>query len=285
MTGTAAGMDTVLWRVPHADIPVDLVAVRDAIGRAGEAVAHLVGEVTDFGAPVPDSEWTAGDAVAHLVLVLRGFTAAIEDRLGVWGSPEGQELVGALADIGSPLEPGRVAGHLRDAVPTFVAAAAARSPDHRFPTPWYDIDKTNLVGSMTCLVLGEVVLHGCDIAMAIGRPWPIDPEDSRRIISGVFPVKAPTLVNPDTAGDVRASYELHVDGGPELVVRFRDGAATVEPGGSGEVDCHLGGDPEAILLLGYGRADVEELFAQNRLRAWGDDPSLGRRFKSLLKNP
>ena len=285
MAGTAADTNTAFWRVPYADIPVDLVAVREALERVGEEVARLVGQVTDFRAPVPDSKWTAGDVVAHLILALRGFTASIEGRLGVWGSPEGQELVRALADIGDPLEPSRVAGHLRDAVPAFVAAAAAKSPEHRFPTPWYAVDKTNLVGPMTCLVLGEVALHGRDIAMAIGRSWSIDPEESRRIISGVFPVKAPTLVNPDTAGGVRASYELHVDGGPEMVMRFHDGAVTVEPGRSGEVDCHLGGDPEAMLLLGYGRVDVEELFAQDRLRAWGDDPALGPRFKSLLKNP
>ena len=285
MNGTAVDETPASWRVPGADVPVDLVAVREAIVRVGEEAAEILGDVTDFGAPVPRSEWTAGDAAAHLILVLRGFTAAIEGRLDAWGTPEGQEIARVLADVGHPLEAGRLAGHLRDAVPAFVHAAAGKSPDHRFSTPWYEVDKTNLVGPMTCLVLGEVVLHGCDVAMAIGRPWPIDPEDSRRIISGVFPVKAPALVNPDTAGGVRASFELHVDGGPEMVVRFCDGDVTVEPGASGPVDCHLGGDPEAVLLLGYGRADVEELFAQGRVRAWGDDPSLGPRFKSFLKNP
>lgn len=285
MNGAAAGTTPVHWRVPFADIPLDLAAVRGAILRVGDEAANVVAEVTDFSAPVPGSEWTAGDAVTHLILVLRGFTAAIDGRLDAWGTPEAQELVRTLSDIGQPLEPDRVAGHLRDALAGLVAAAAMSSPDHRFPTPWYEIDKTNLVGAMTCLILGEVLFHGCDVAMAMDRPWPVEPEDGRRIIGGVFPVKLPVLVDPGTAGAARASYELHVDGGPELVVRFWDGKATVGPGGSAPVDCHLGGDPEALLRLVYGRADVGALFAESRLRAWGDDPSLGPRFGSLLKKP
>jgi hypothetical protein len=285
MNGAVTDTTPAAWRVPGADIPVDLVTVRRAIVRTADTAADLVEGIEDLRAPVPGSDWSAAEAATHLILVLRAFAAGMEGRLDAWGTPQGEAIVQALADIGDPLNAASMARQLREAAQTFDHAAVSRPPDHVFATPWYEIDKTNLVGTMTCLVLGEVVLHGHDIATAVGRAWPIDPEDSRRIISGVFPVKALALVNPDTAGDVRATYELHVDGGPDFVVRFHDGTVTVEPGGSCAVDCHLGGDPGAILFLGYGRADPHDLFAQGRLRAWGDDPSLGLTFSTLLKKP
>lgn len=267
------------------DDPTDYGAARRAIVRVTAQLIDLLIGLDRTDAAIPGLEWTVAGTAAHLVKGFRAFAAAVEGRLDGWGTPAADAVLSSLAEIPDQHDPRTVARQLGHAVDAFLSASADRSPDDRFPTPWYTVDRTNCVGPMTCLLLGELVIHGVDISAGAGRPWPIDADDARRIITGVFPVKIPVLVNPDTTKGLKARVELAVDGGPTLVVQFSDGTATVEPANTGPVDCHVGGDPTAVLLLAYGRAASDELFTQGRLRAWGTDPALGVKFKSYMKNP
>jgi hypothetical protein len=142
-----------------------------------------------------------------------------------------------------------------------------------------------VLGAMTCLVLGELVLHGYDIATALGSPWPIEEGHARLIISGVFTSQIPLVVDAEAARGLRAVYQIDVAGGPRFLVSFEDGAAAIEPVGSRPVDCHLVGDPVSMLLFGYGRVGQWPLIARGKLRAWGRKPWLGLRFRRLLLKP
>ena len=104
-------------------------------------------------------------------------------------------------------------------------------------------------------------------------------------ISGVFPAKVGVIADPQATTDVDVAYELRVDGGPALAIRFADGTGEAGPAGSWPAHCVLEGDPVAIVLWVYGRMASEELFASGRLRASGPDPSLGPRFKRFLRDP
>ena len=250
-----------------------------------DATVALLDGVDDVEAPVPRSDWTVREAAGHLISVFRAFGASIEGRLDGWGTPEGDAVARAIMEVEDSGNPRALAGHLADAVQAFLAAATGRSPDEIMGTPWYDRDRTHLVVAMTCLVLGEAVVHGYDLAQAVGRPWPIEADDARLIISGVFPAKTGVIADPEATTDVDVTYEVRADGGPAFSVRFADGTAVMRRAGSRPADCVVEGDPVAIVLWVYGRVDQAELFASGRLVATGRDPSLGPQFKRFLRNP
>lgn len=41
--------------------------------------------------------------------------------------------------------------------------------------------------ALVCVYLGEVLLHGYDIATAVAAPWPIDPTHAQLILYGYGP--------------------------------------------------------------------------------------------------
>ena len=125
--------------------------------------------------------------------------------------------------------------------------------------------------------LGEHLLHGRDIARAVGRPWPLDPRDARLVLDGAF-AWAPLFVDAERARGLTAAFELRVRGGPRGVFRFGDGRLRVEPSPAGPVDCRVAADPVALLLVVYGRTGPWGPIARGRLLAWGRRPWLGLRF-------
>ena len=242
-TSAADAAPGALWRVPGADIPIDVAAVRFSILNVAERAAELIAGIVDVGAPVPDSDWTVGDAATHLVVGARAFTAAVEGRLDGWGTPEGESVVRQIFEVDEPHEPTALARQLDGGVHAWFAATAQHCAGRGLCHSLVDPDRNHHLGTIACLILGELVIHGHDLAMAVGRPWPVDPEDARLIIAGVFPAKIPVIVNREATSGVRARYRLDVDGGPTFVVQFDDGVATVHPGGpSAAVDCHVSGD-------------------------------------------
>lgn len=294
-TGRSA-MTAGTWTAPAAEVEIDLAEVRAAIARVAGQVNELIRSMTQTDVHIPDSAWTVGDAAAHLVVVFRGFTDAVEGRLEYWDDRYGEGNIGTWArlaegnartldEVAGRDDPRVLARELRCGVHAFLAATADRPPDSTIRTPWYGAERTRVLGCMMCLVLGELVLHGYDMARGLGRPWPINPDDARRIIAGVFTHQIPLVVNPETTKGLHASYQIDVRGGPRFIVRFNDGTATVEPAGSGSLDCHLVGDPVTMLLFGYGRIGQWGKIASGRLRAWGRKPWLGFSFKRFLLNP
>jgi uncharacterized protein (TIGR03083 family) len=276
---------TAEWTIPEPVLPIDDSAARAAVRRVVDRVVALVGGVHDVEVPVPRSDWTFGLAACHLITVFRGFGASLEGRLDGWATPGGQEVARALMEVEGADDPQALARHLDAAAQAFLAAAAARPPHDVMATPWYGRDQTHLVGAMTCLVLGEALLHGYDLAEAVGRPWPIDPDDARLVISGAFPAKAPVIADPEATREVDVVYEIRVDGGPSFSFRFAGGTGVIQPVGTWPPHCVVEGDPVAIVLWVYGRATTDDLFAAGRLRASGADASLGPGLKGFLQDP
>jgi uncharacterized protein (TIGR03083 family) len=275
-------------------VPVDRDAARAALAAAATRTADLVRSIPDPAAPIPRSDWTVGEAAAHLVVVARAFTAAARGRgpeLGV-EVPDVGDFHERLAQVNAQAiervpgdDPGWLGDRLADAVREFLHAGAARADAEALDTPWYGRGVTRRLDTLTCLAVGELLLHGRDVAGALGRPWPIEPEHARLVIGGVFPAMIPLVVNPRTAAGVRASYELRIRGGPRMVVRFHDGSASVEPFASQPVDCRVFADPVAFLLVGYGRIGPWAAIARGRMAAGGRRPWLALRYRRLLVDP
>jgi hypothetical protein len=139
-------------------------------------------------------------------------------------------------------------------------------------------------GTLTSLLIGEQLLHGYDIAQALGVDWPIEGEPARLTLEAVLPL-LPDLVDSEAAKGVEAVYELAIDGGPRVMARFRDGAGSIGLAEGAVVDCQLSGGPVAWLLALYGRVAWEHLLQTGKVTVTAGDAALGAGFKRLFRNP
>ncbi len=266
-----------------AVIEIEKEDVRSALAAAAGQVAELLRSVPHTDLPVPGSGWTVGEMAVHLVVGSRIYTDWATGR----GAPDwGVDAIAAnnarfIAEI-----PERVAAALAtgldEGVRAFLEATADRAGDA--PVSWYE-GRTLRLTTATCIMLGELLVHGYDIAKSLGRPWPIDPGQARLVIEGGVSPVLPLFVEPRTARGVKASYAIRLRGGSRFVARFDDGTLTIEPFAAQPLDCYILADPVAFLLVGYGRMSQWAAIARGKMIAWGRKPWLSLQFTSLLKKP
>lgn len=270
----------------------DHVAARQALLEAAERSRTLLLSAGDGRTTIPRSQWTVADAGAHLLVGLRSFTAGLDGVPG-WESPAPhaatfQERLTAFTARTLEDEPQRDLPTIGDLVVSgtsaFLDASAGRAPDDRVDTPWYGDGATLSLTAATCLLLAEQVVHGYDVAQAIGAAWPISRRDACLIFTAVQSMM-PMIVNPDAARGVTATYDIRLRGGRPFVVHVEDGAVRVEASTTGTVDCHLSADPAAFLLVGYGRINQWHAIGRGQLATWGRRPWLALRLKGLFFNP
>jgi hypothetical protein len=262
-------------------------ALRDAAGRA----AAMLAAVPDPDMPVPGLAWNVTLTAAHLV-------AEIEDYAGfVSGERDARDVLARSTSSRTPSQrsaasnaqqleerPGSDIGQLAHqvvpAVERFLAAAAGRSDEEPILTT-NGLSMT--VPVMTSTLLGELLIHGFDIARATGRVWPISRQDALEVIGGVMTM-VPDYLDKEKAAGLRVSYELRFRGGPRYRLAIDDGAAEVtEPGQ--KVDCWISADPVAFLLVGYQRIGQWGQILRGKMMAGGPKPWLGFKFSGLLTGP
>ncbi|MDQ1429355.1 MAG: hypothetical protein QOK39_2831 [Acidimicrobiaceae bacterium] len=273
----------------------DLAAARTALSTAVVRSAELIASLPDADARLAKSEWTVGEAASHLAIALRGFTDAATGDAEQWRpmipvETRYADRVGGLNRATIAAEPRRspaeAAEAIKSAAAGYLAATGGRDPAERIPTPWYGDGVSHSVVTATCLLLGEQVLHGLDIAKGVGRPWSISSDDARLVLQGIQAMM-PIAVDPAATRGLTATYKVHVGGGGSFIVRISDGTATADigPSDGSRVDCHIAGTPVALVLVGYGRISQWRAIGTGRLVAWGRKPWLGFRFVDLFFNP
>jgi hypothetical protein len=240
-------------------------------------------------ARIPGSEWTLPQAATHVVAGLSDYAESITgvrpllapDRsLGPVNSQIRAANRVRMEQIDAP-DLASLGEQARQVVARFLDATAGRSGDE--PYDWYaTVESTQ--GAMTGIMLGEVVLHGHDIALALRRPWPISPAEAISILEGAF-VLLPAYVDADAARDVEVSYRFLVRGGAPIGVRIHGGTATVERPPRAPFDCTVRADPVAMLLVSYGRASQWRYVLRGKMVASGRRPWMGLAFPRLMLNP
>lgn len=263
-------------------------ALAEAVGRS----ADLWRSIDDPAAPVPGLTWTAGETAAHVVGDMREYTEALVGQVhggrAVVDAPVGSpaRLRTAvndrhLVDVGER-DLRRLADMLQETAASYLAAAAAADPAEHAAVVTAD----GLVlepAFMTCLLLGEQLIHGLDIARAARRPWGISRDDALLVIPAVVAL-APNYLRPARTRDLSISFELRMRGGGRYRIAIDDGAGVVTAAGE-KSDCVIAADPVAFLLIGYGRAPQWPQIIRGRLRAGGRKPWLAAKFGSLLASP
>lgn len=277
-------------------MPVPAIALpeaRNALRRAADRLADLLRSLPDTGAPIPRSNWTIGDAAAHVVMDLRteALVAGGEDvswadgATSVPGTPRGVgELNARAVTAEAERDPQTLASLLVTAVSDFLAASAELPADHHMPSQYFQGGMALDLAGVTSIDLGEVLVHGYDIAKATRRSWPIAADDARLALGGALRL-LPSYANPATARGHTGGYDLRIRGGPRVVIRFADGRASLEEPRNTPVDCHILAEPVAFLLVFYGRTSQWGPIAKGQLLTWGRRPWRALRFKRLFLNP
>jgi uncharacterized protein (TIGR03083 family) len=252
-----------------------LPALDDSAGQ----FAALVGSTPDTTVRVPACPgWAVRDVAAHLaeVTVRYGREAWTQTAAEAAGPSDEQSAV-----------PGAVgAVELVARLHPELAALRARIDRQGSQIPEYRYQDGLLVPADAALgiLLGELVIHGHDVARALGRPWPIAPGHAALIVEGVNAI-LPAQVRPDGANGLTASFEIRLRGFASHIWEFQDGQLHVNPPHPDRIDVHLSADPAALLLVMYGRESQWKHIPAGRLAAWGRRPWLAFTLSSRFRKP
>lgn len=244
-------------------------------------LADLVVSAPDLSVMARQSEWTVREVAVHVAVGARCFAELAELEPGQSAGVDGwaglsEAMARRVADI-TESDPAKLGALLQDAIEDFSEAWAERPGT-------YPVDLAGFPATLHVLagvLMGEVVVHGYDMAYGLGRPWPIDPGHAGLILGGYAPI-LPTIVNSERAKGHTAGYAIDFGGGPVLVLRFTDGVLGLEAPGSAPVDVTICAHPVAYLLVAEGRISRYEAIALGLLSAKGDRPELAVGFWDLF---
>ena len=148
-------------------------ATLDALRNAVRKTAELLRRVDNAAAPVPGLTWTAAETAAHMVGDLRDYAQALTRHTNGYMTHANrpQESPSRIErrrqrpppDRGAGTRHGPARRHGRGGDDGLSGRGRLSGPGRRHPTP------NGLVISpptMTCLLLGEQVIHGLDISRA-----------------------------------------------------------------------------------------------------------------------
>ena len=266
-------------------VPVELSPATDALARLGARVVALVRSIQDPAAGTRGLEWSLAETAVHVLQTTRSYEAGLTGEL----QPETEvaDVVDVIArknreEIESEPEraPAKIASALDDALRGFVAAARAAGPDRIavFSTE-YSATGTGVV----CALIGELAIHGWDIARSIGARWDVE-RDASLFAAYASAAAAPLVLDSSAAAGVDVHVRIKLRGGIPFSIRVRDGRAWSEQ--SDEVpEATIAGDPFAYLLAAYGRTGPILPMLRGRLVAYGRRPWKLLTLAKVLRSP
>ncbi|MGQ0631224.1 MAG: maleylpyruvate isomerase N-terminal domain-containing protein [Sporichthyaceae bacterium] len=184
---------------------------RDALAGATESAAELIASIPDPMALAPNSPWTVRDFAAHLVLAGSVHTDMAQGVPAPYQSTEPSylhaEFTRRNADI-VETDPGKLSRLFVDAMEGFLDATSDIPGDT--PVVMHGQNPYTVAG-IAGVLLGEALLHGYDIATAIGRPWPLDPAATELVLAAYAPVFG-FVLDPETTRGLSAGFGIELRG-------------------------------------------------------------------------
>src|SRR5262245_49513583 len=230
--------------------------VRQALVHASGRVAGMVRDSGPLDGPVPGLEWTKAQLVAHLWAMCEAVAATLRGEdfaesfgtefIGSFGT--GPTLPEAVAAINAKVIKDASFPNQRsaaDALSSGAAALLAAFSTHRDlraqrPAPWYGPEVALPVGSLLALAVAEFLVHGYDLARAVGADlWPstATAASATAVAAAVMSEMLPRMLDERSASGFTGSFEIRVRGGQRFVLQIADGKAWSEPAAGQNVDC------------------------------------------------
>lgn len=265
---------------------VDWPAARMAVAAAGPRLTSLLRSARRPDAPAV-GDWDVTAVAAHISHAADAIWAMTKGGGNLIDDISGLSTLTNVLVAGEGRRPlPELADRIDTTVSGFLGAMEAAADDGGHS--WLVRGTEMTLPNLTCHLLNELIVHGRDIAVAEGVPWPIDRTAAALVVEGfLFPSLhnvGSSLILPEAKG-VRARMQIHVRGGGSACMRFYDGELTIEPTPLGPVDCHLSVDPAAFLLVAWGRIGQWPAILRGQLLAWGRKPWLGLRMRGWLRSP
>ena len=275
----------------------DLALARDALADVAPRLVELIRTARDPSA-VAVGDWGIAEVAFHLSYTTAG--ELMVARAAAEGPTEGlyvgDDFVAGVADFNQMAldsDPERdvsvLADRIEKIVADFLEATATLQGDE--PVAWVG-GIVLPTSALACHLLGEYLVHGYDIARAEGRRWSIDPSHAALGFGFLVdfmklcdPVTRRAFVNQEALAGLRVGYELGFRGYGRAFFTFEDGNVEVAYETNSKVDCHISGDPVAMMLLGFGRLSQTRAALTGRVLAWGRKPWLAFKLPELLRNP
>ncbi len=270
-------------------LTVDWAAARRAVADAGPRLTAML-----RAARKPDAnamgEWDVTQLAAHISHAMDAVTAMSRGGGNMLDDISGLPTLSGVMVAGEGRRPlGELADRIDASVAGFVAAMEAAAVTGDTSHSWIVQGTEMPLSVLTCHMLNELTIHGRDIAVAEGVPWPIDRGHACLILHGfVFPslhTLGRDMVVQEVAGRKRARFDVHLRGDGHACLVFHDGDFSVEATPQGKVDCKLSVDPEAFLLVSWGRISQWSAIPKGQLLSSGRKPWLGLQMRSWLRNP
>jgi uncharacterized protein (TIGR03083 family) len=212
--------------------------------------------------------WSIGETAAHVSGSSRYFLAAARGASSLERLDEvDQSNAHALADD-PERDPSRPAERLETCEQALVGFARQVDGDPAVH-PFAGVEVP--LSSLLAIELGELLVHGFDIARAAHLPWSIDPAAARLALQGYLPLMPYTL-DVSRAHGVRLALEIRIRGMQAVVVTIADDALVVHASGEQRVDAHIAATPTAYLLLMWNRIPPWRPLLSGQLLIWGRRP-------------
>lgn len=248
--------------------------LHDDVATSATRVAELLRAAPGGDAAVPDLAWTVGELGAHLVTLPRRYVRMLAggvpfpDSLSALNETELREI--------ATTDPAELADLLESDTAELLTALG---DEGERPVPFFAMEHT--VSGVAGVLLGELLIHGIDLARLLRRPWAIEPAQAVAITRGALP-SVPHFVTPDAVARAAGVYHVRLRGGDDWTLRASDGRLTVERSRPARADLHISAEPVTNLLVGYQRIPLWRAVLTGRIVAWGRKPWLAARFDSLF---
>jgi uncharacterized protein (TIGR03083 family) len=163
------------------------------ITRSAREVGDLLRAAPAAATPVPGTTWSVGKLGAHLVSVPRRYRRMIEDEVPF---PEKLSAMNeAEIDAVGVTDPPELADLLESEIARLLVLLGNNG---NRAVPFFGMQHT--VAGVGGVMLGELLLHGVDLARSLQRPWRLQRQQAVAITRGLLPSLPYAALNRHHAG-------------------------------------------------------------------------------------
>ncbi|GAA3002430.1 maleylpyruvate isomerase N-terminal domain-containing protein [Streptosporangium longisporum] len=271
--------------------------VRTALERNGDRFAELVVSAPDAQVMVT-GDWSVADTAAHVAGIAAYYPSLLRpgdvptpfpdlaDRMRSVDVDRVAELNHHLMREITERDPRVLAERLRRHVGEILRMSEDLDPDRT--VTWLGSSRVTVAGLLAHLV-NELMIHGWDIARAVGAPWPMSPGDAGLFldlfVTGLLRNGFGSLLDTGEPPDPRrVAVEFRSPHTRPVTLVLRDGKVTVEEPGA-RADVRLRFDPVTLNLMLFGRVSQVRAALTGKVVVTGRRPWLLSAFLRKVRLP